>query len=75
MFKDRMISIISNNIVDKMGTLVNDNGQWTWHTPKLLNGLNYESKGEDDIRRKIGAHFLTCNTLGVEGHVGAPGWD
>jgi len=22
----------------------------------------------------VGAHSLTCNTLGVEGHAGAPGW-
>jgi hypothetical protein len=22
----------------------------------------------------VGAHSLTCNTLGVEGHVGAMGW-
>ncbi len=29
MFKDIMISKVSNNIVDKMGTLVNDNSQWT----------------------------------------------
>jgi hypothetical protein len=29
MFKDIMISKVSNKIVDKMGTLVRDNGQWT----------------------------------------------
>jgi len=23
----------------------------------------------------IGPHSLACNTLGVEGHVGASGWD
>jgi len=29
MFKDRMINKVFNKIVDKMGTLVSDNGQWT----------------------------------------------
>jgi len=26
-------------------------------------------------RERVGAHFLTCTTLGVEGHAGALGWD
>jgi hypothetical protein len=29
MFKGILINKVSNNIIDKMGTLVNDNGQWT----------------------------------------------
>jgi hypothetical protein len=29
MFKGIMINKVSNNIVDKMGTLVSDNGQWS----------------------------------------------
>jgi len=29
-----------------------------------------EGKGEG-----LGACSLACNILGVEGHVGAPGWD
>jgi len=43
--------------------------------PKFLDGLNYESKGEDNKRKKSWACFSACNTLGVEGHIGALGWD
>jgi len=25
--------------------------------------------------KRVVAHSLACNTLGVEGHVGAPRWD
>ncbi len=35
------------------------------HTPKLLDGLNYESKGEDSEKKKgIGAPSLAPSTLG-----------
>ncbi len=27
------------------------------------------------VGKRIGAYSLACNTLGVKGHVGAPGWD
>jgi len=40
--------------------------------PKLLDGLNYKSKGEDNGRKRSWVHSLACNTSGVEGHVGAP---
>jgi len=43
--------------------------------PQLLDGFNCESKGEDIGRRRSWAHFLVCNTLGVEGHAKALGWD
>jgi hypothetical protein len=43
-----------------------------WHTPKLFDGLNCKSKGENNI---VGTHSLTHNTLGVEGRVKAPKWD
>jgi hypothetical protein len=29
MFKDKMINKISNNIINKINTLIGDNGQWT----------------------------------------------
>jgi hypothetical protein len=29
MFKDKMVSKVSDHIIDKMGTLINDNYQWT----------------------------------------------
>jgi hypothetical protein len=45
------------------------------HTPKLLDGLNCESKGENSGRSGVGACSLACNSLGVEGHVRASGWD
>jgi hypothetical protein len=37
-----------------------------WCTPKLLDGLNYDSKGEDNGRRKSWACSLTYSTLKVE---------
>jgi len=43
-------------------------------TPKLLDGLNCESKGEATKRKGVGVRSLARNTLGVEGHVGVPGW-
>jgi len=38
--------------------------------PKLFDELNYKSKGEG-----VGTRSLAHNTWGVEGHVGALGWD
>jgi hypothetical protein len=32
-------------------------------------------KAKQQKKKKVGAHSLTCNTLGVGGRVGAPGWD
>jgi hypothetical protein len=46
-----------------------------WHTPKLLDGFNYKSKGEDSGRRGVGAHFLAHITLGVEGSARVSRWD
>jgi hypothetical protein len=46
-----------------------------WRTPKLLDGLDCESKGENiGMRRSWGA-LLGSQHFGVEGRVGAPGWD
>jgi len=44
-------------------------------TPKLLDGFNYESKGENIRRRRSWAHSLARNTSGVEGCAGTPRWD
>jgi hypothetical protein len=49
--------------------------QVTWHTPKLLDGLNCKSKGDDSGKRRSWVHSLARNTLGVKGCVGALGWD
>jgi len=46
-----------------------------WHTPKLLDGLNCESKGEENERRRSCAHSLAYNISRVDGCVGAPRWD
>jgi hypothetical protein len=43
--------------------------------PNFLDGLNHESKGEDNGRRRSWVRSLTHNTLGVEGHARASGWD
>ncbi len=50
-------------------------GGQCWRTPKLLNGLKCESKLKTMKEQRVEAHSLACNTLGVEGRVGAPGWD
>jgi len=44
-------------------------------TPKLLNGLKCGSKLKTMEEQGVEARSLVRNTLGVEGHVGAPGWD
>jgi len=42
--------------------------------PQLLEGLKEESQVEDNRKREgVGARFLTRNTRGVEGRVGASG--
>jgi len=41
--------------------------------PKLLDGFNYESKCEDNGRKKNRAHSLAYNTSRVEMRVGVPG--
>jgi hypothetical protein len=46
-----------------------------WRTPMLLNGLNYESKGKQRKEKGVGVRYLVHNISGVEGHVGALGWD
>jgi len=46
-----------------------------WCIPKLLNGLKGESKLKITKEQKAKAHSLTCSILGVEGRVGALGWD
>jgi hypothetical protein len=45
-----------------------------WHTPKLLDGLNCKSKGEQQKEKSWGT-FLGSQHFGVEGHVRALGWD
>ncbi len=46
------------------------------HTPKLLDGLNYESKGEDSEKKKRNwGAFPSSQHFGVEGHVGASRWN
>jgi len=43
--------------------------------PKLLNRLTCEFEVKTTKKLGVGACSLARNTLGVEGHVGAPGWD
>ncbi len=46
-----------------------------WRTPKLLDGLNYESKGEDNERKRSWVHSLAHSTSRVQRHVKVLGWD
>ncbi len=43
--------------------------------PKFLNGLNRESKGEDNEKKRSWGALSTSQHLGVEGRVGVPDWD
>ncbi len=43
--------------------------------PKLLDRLKCEFKVKITEESGVGARSLAHNTLGVEGHAGAPGWD
>ncbi len=43
--------------------------------PKLLDRIKCRSKVKTVEESGNGACSLTRNTLGVEGHVGTPGWD
>jgi hypothetical protein len=48
-----------------------------WCAPKLFKKPKCESHSEITEKRKekVEAFSLICNTLGVEGHVRALGWD
>jgi hypothetical protein len=48
-----------------------------WQTPKLLNGLKWESRLKTTEKQGVGARSLARNILGggVEGRDGAPGCD
>jgi hypothetical protein len=43
--------------------------------PKLFDRLKYESEMKTIEEQGVGPHSLACNTLGVEGHARASGWD
>jgi hypothetical protein len=43
-------------------------------TPKLLDGLTTNPKVKTMEGKGVGARFLICNILGVEGCAGALGW-
>jgi hypothetical protein len=43
--------------------------------PKLLDKLKCEYEVKTAEEQKIEACSLACSSLGVEGHVGVPGWD
>jgi hypothetical protein len=47
MFKDKMVNKIFNGIIDKMCTLVNENGQWTSKLSKnvFVQKLNIHNNG------------------------------
>jgi hypothetical protein len=49
--------------------------QGNWHAPKLLDRLKYEFEMETMEEQRVEARSLVRSTLGVEGHVGASGWD
>jgi len=52
------------------------NPKWACDTPSnSLMDSTASPKIETTERKGVGACSLTCNTLGVEGHVGAPIWD
>jgi len=44
-------------------------------TPKLLDRLKYESEVKTTKEQGVGARSFARNTLGIEGCVGALGWD
>jgi hypothetical protein len=46
-----------------------------WYTAKFLNRLQYEFEVKTSEEQGIRASSLAHNTLGVEGHAGAPEWD
>jgi hypothetical protein len=46
-----------------------------WRTPKFLERLKRESEMQTAEEQGVEARSLVCNTLGVEGHAGVPGWD
>jgi hypothetical protein len=46
-----------------------------WRTPKLLDGLNFESKSENNARKKNWVRSLVRSTSGVKGRAKAPKWD
>jgi len=43
--------------------------------PSSLMDSTMNPKVKTTKGKGVKTHFLACNTLGVEGHVGAPGWD
>jgi hypothetical protein len=49
-------------------------GIYTWHTPKLFNKHNYESKGKTIKEKRIGVRSLVCSTLGIKECVEVPRW-
>jgi hypothetical protein len=55
-------------------TCLNLHSCYEWCTPNLLDGLDFESKDEDNKRRRSWACSLARNTLGVEGRAGALRW-
>jgi hypothetical protein len=48
---------------------------YLWHAPKLLKRPKSASQSETIEEKKIGAHSLIRNILGVGGHARAPCWD
>jgi hypothetical protein len=48
---------------------------WLLTHPQLLEGLKCESKWKTAEEWRVGARSLAHNTWGVEGRVGASGWD
>jgi hypothetical protein len=44
-----------------------------WHTHRLLDGFNYESKEKTMKRKGVGVRSLAHSILGVEGRAGASG--
>ncbi len=67
-----MIKIL---ITSSTKRIANEFEKLQWHVPKLFDRLKCEFKVKTTEDQGVGAHSLTRNTLGVEGHVGALGWD
>jgi hypothetical protein len=49
--------------------------EFMWHAPKLLDRHKCEYEMKTTEEQEIEACSLACSTLGVEGCVGALGWD
>ncbi len=62
-----MFKLLETNILPSYFFCSHTKGQTFWRTPKLLDGLNFESKGEDNERRKSWGALLGSQHFGGRG--------